>query len=179
MKTNAPIEIRMQDLIDQNEIRELIYRYCRSIDRCDKQALRSFYHPDAIEKHGVFNGNALEFCDFVIEALSSMERCMHCVSNIIINIDGDTANAESYVVGYHFVKKEDDSIHEMVIAGRYLDQLQRRDGEWKFSERLYVMDWNRNQAATAEWDEGIFAELATRGERFPEDPVYNYLSINS
>ena len=171
MKQITNAETMLQEVFDHQQIRQLIYRYCRGVDRCDKQLLRSTYHADAIEDHGIFNGNALDFCDFVIDELSKMDSCMHCVSNILIDVDGDNAAAESYVVGYHLIRKDDGQVHEMVIAGRYLDQLQRRDNEWKFSHRLYVMDWNRNQLATAEWEEGIFAQL-TKGKRFPDDPVY-------
>ena len=61
MNTDISVDVMMQALFDQQQIRKLIYRYCRNIDRCDKQTLRSVYHPDAVEKHGVFNGSAKEF----------------------------------------------------------------------------------------------------------------------
>ena len=66
MNTDISVDVMMQTLFDQQQIRELIYRYCRSIDRYDKQTLRSVYHPDAVENHGVFNGSAMEFFNSIL-----------------------------------------------------------------------------------------------------------------
>ena len=37
----------VQALIDKEEIRDLLRRYSRSLDRCDAELMKSLFHPDA------------------------------------------------------------------------------------------------------------------------------------
>lgn len=60
----------------------------------------------------------------------------------------------------------------MVVGGRYLDRLVRRDGGWLIAERLYVMDWNRQGPSTMQDSGGMYDMLARRGRRWPDDPSY-------
>ncbi|MFZ5706789.1 MAG: nuclear transport factor 2 family protein [Pseudomonadota bacterium] len=43
---------RLQELLDREEIRSLIYAYCNAADRHDQDKMRSLYHEDAIDEHG-------------------------------------------------------------------------------------------------------------------------------
>ncbi len=166
--SNTP---ELQALIDREAIRGVLTRYCRGIDRCDLELLKSVYWPDATDDHGSFNGNAWEFAEYVIPALAAMKQTMHQISNITIELDDARARAETYCVAYHLLPG-DAGDQEMTVGGRYLDRLERRSGEWRISERVYVMDWNQNGKATAIWDSGLFAALKTRGARHPADPSY-------
>ena len=50
-------EKRLRDTVDKAELRELVDRYARAIDRRDMALLRACYHPDAIDNHGtLFSG---------------------------------------------------------------------------------------------------------------------------
>jgi hypothetical protein len=49
---------RIRALIDKDEIRDVIYRYCRAVDRCDLELMLSCYRPDARDHHTFFIGNA-------------------------------------------------------------------------------------------------------------------------
>jgi hypothetical protein len=148
--------------------------YCRAVDRCDSELLKSVYWPDAVDNHGVFNGNAMEFIDFVIPLLRQMSQTMHQISNILIDLDGDQARVETYVCAYHLVQGEKDST-DMIFLGRYLDRFERRKGEWRIANRLVVMDWNRNHPATTVWEDGPFRDMRVRGRRWPDDPSYKML----
>jgi hypothetical protein len=61
----------------------------------------------------------------------------------------------------------------MIVGGRYIDNLEKRGDEWRILHRLYVMDWNQNSKSTAEWNEGLYGQLKTRGKKFPKDPFYS------
>jgi hypothetical protein len=44
---------------------------------------------------------------------------------------------------------------DSVYGGRYLDELEKRDGEWRISKRMYILDWsqqfpNQLEASTGE-----------------------------
>lgn len=55
----------------------------------------------------------------------------------ICEIDGDTAHAESYVI---VVLLSNDGRHAQVISGRYVDRLERRDGEWRIAVRRSTVE---------------------------------------
>ncbi len=52
---------------------------------------------------------------------------------------------------------------------RYVDRLERRDGEWRIADRRCVFDWSRRDTITGEWD---LPGEALRGARDRNDPVY-------
>ncbi len=163
----------LQSLHDRMAIQDVLVTYCRGIDRCDINLLKSVYWPDATDDHGSFNGNAHEFCDHVIPALKTMHRTMHSITNMYVELEGHRAKAETYCVAYHSLDGEG-GLQDMIVAGRYLDVLEKRMLKWKIAKRVYVMDWNQNQPSTAEWEAGLFGQLKTRGARFPEDPWYQF-----
>lgn len=163
----------LQELHDRQSIENTLVTYCRGIDRCDIDLLKSVYWPEATDDHGSFNGNAHEFCDYVIPALKEMHQTMHLISNIHIELDGSRAKAETYCVAYHHLDDENGRA-DMIVGGRYLDLFEKRFFKWKILKRVYVMDWNQNMPATAEWEAGLFGQLKARGKRFPDDPWYHF-----
>jgi hypothetical protein len=82
-------------LVDKQEIHDVLMRYCRGIDRCDEELLRSVYHPDATDNHGQFNGTAADFIPWALQALRRDERTTHFLCNELIEVQGDTAHCES------------------------------------------------------------------------------------
>lgn len=162
-------------IADRQAITDILHRYCHGVDRCDMELLKSAYWPDAVDEHGTFNGNALEFCEATLPALKTMTCTMHMVSNILITLDGDKATVQSYCLAYHQIPASAETCaSEMIVGGRYLDRMERRGSEWRIAHRLYVMDWNSNAPSTMILDKGLFARLKTRGARFPDDPSDGY-----
>src|SRR3546814_9727487 len=98
------------------------------------------------------------------DLLKTMKVTMHSISNMLIEVDGDRASSETYVVAYHLMAAEDGTQSEMVVGGRYADQFERRKGEWRIARRLFIHDWNQNGAATVQWDSGLYAQLNVRGQ---------------
>jgi hypothetical protein len=164
----------LQEALAKQQITDCLVRYCRGVDRCDADMLKSAYWPDATDNHGTFNGNAHAFVDWLIPALKGMDRTMHQISNVYIELDGPAARAETYCQAYHELSGPDGGKVEMIVGGRYLDRLERRGSVWKIAHRLYVMDWNQNGPSTSNWTDGIYAALQTRGDRMPADPWYSF-----
>lgn len=163
---------RIDEMLAKDAVYDLLCRYCHGIDRCDREVLQSAYWPDATETHGTFNGNAWEFAAFMTDNMrANMRRSQQKIGNawIVIEPDGVHARGETYVTGYLDMDHPAGPI-QRTVGGRYLDRFECRDGEWRIIDRLYVMDWNRNGASTAEWDDGLYAMLKTRGARYPDDP---------
>lgn len=163
---------KLEALYDEMQIRKALATYCRGIDRCDEALLKSAYWPDAIEEHGIFNGKAWDFAAFIVPLLKTMKVTMHSISNTWIELRGDRAAAETYVVAYHLMDTEGGGQADMVVGGRYVDEFERRDGEWRIARRLFVHDWNQNQPATVQWTTGLYAQLDVRGRNDRDDPSY-------
>lgn len=64
-------------------------------------------------------GNALHEADFLAHT--------HNITTHNCEIDGDEAHTESYVI---FVLRRKDERTVLVGGGRYLDRLEKRDGDW-------------------------------------------------
>src|SRR5580700_852510 len=93
------MQILLRQLLDEREIREVLYRYCHGIDRCDEEELLSVYHPGAVDEHGVMSGTAEEFVAKAVPGIrASTESQSHFIGNITINLQGDVAHVESYFV---------------------------------------------------------------------------------
>lgn len=45
--TTQTFEQKVHALIDKDAIRDVIYRYCRAVDRCDRESMKACYWPDA------------------------------------------------------------------------------------------------------------------------------------
>lgn len=166
----------LREMIAKQKIAEVLARYSRGIDRCDIKTLLSVFWPDATADYGSGAQDAHQWARATVAALKRMRRTQHALSNILIEVDGARARAETYCHAFHELDGDGDSGGlEMVVGGRYLDLLERRDGAWRISRRTYVMDWNRNTVSTCRWDQGIYAGMNTRGGRWPDDPLHGFL----
>jgi hypothetical protein len=185
---------KLQVMWDRQEIEQLLRRYCRAIDRLDVELLRSIYHPEAIDAHGQFEGNAHEFAAFMIDYLrGNTTYCFHSVTQSIIDVRGHEAAAESIYIGYERIPGGWNSLsaffgaryasaaqeagtlereHQHKCGGRYIDRLERRQGEWKILKRRITNEWNECAVTTHILDDGNLASYNLPGTRDRSDPVY-------
>jgi hypothetical protein len=165
-------EQRLAQAIDRQEITTLLHLYSRGIDRSDEKTLLGVWANGATLDYGAGVFDAREWSAGVLDRLRPMAHTMHALSNIIIDLDGDTARAETYCQAYHQFFAEDGGSRQMVVGGRYLDRLVRTAQGWRIAERLYVMDWNESGPSTCELGEGAFARFGNVGGRYPSDALY-------
>lgn len=126
-------EDQVRHLLDRQEILDCITRYCRGVDRMDRDLILSAYHPDADDDHGVFVGSPEAFADWVLSVCAKLQSTSHMIGNHTCEIDGDTAHAETYVITATMPTK--------INGGRYIDRLERREGRWAIAARKVVLDW--------------------------------------
>ncbi len=172
---NPALERKLQLLVDKDEIRDVMYRYCRAVDRCDRELLESCYWPDARDHHGFFVGNAHAFVDYVIPVLEHALSTTHQLGNVLIEVDGDRACAESYVHVTHRLARPNGSLVDNKSNCRYLDSFERRGGEWKILFRAAVVDSMYDEPVVLNLDASAFAGapvVPLMGVRGGADPSY-------
>ena len=156
----------LEAMLDERAIERVLVRYARGIDRCDEALIASVYHEDSYDEHGPFHGTGGEFATWVVGVLrESFEATSHRISNATIELAGDEARVESYVVAYHKTRSGK-SPKLLVVGGRYLDQFARREGEWRIARRIVVVDWSQVSAIEHEFPTADY----TLGDRAPADP---------
>ena len=163
-------------LADKDEIRDVLMRYSRAVDRLDVTLLTSCYHADSWDDHGHFKGTGHEFAAFIVESLRGRtHHTTHSVANVFIELDPDdrdVARAESYALAY--LRRRDQSGDEWldVFAGRYVDRFARRDGVWRIASRVVVHDWSTSTRLDATTSFPLPMEGFTQGTRDRSDLVY-------
>ena len=137
------IDDELRALLDRDKIREVLARYCRGVDRGDRELLKSVYHEDAIDEHGMFTGRGVDFADYIVDYLKDIP-CQHVIANHTCELRGDVAFTETYCISF----SETGGVNATVY-NRYVDRFEKRNGEWRVANRQVVDDWNRIDEVTA------------------------------
>lgn len=172
----------LAELLAKQQIAELLYRRARAGDRRDVELALACYHPGATESHEGFNGSAAEFITNVSmispASTAPVTGLWHFISNIVIDLDGDTADVESYHIAV-VIRDGSGGQTESRIGGRYLDKMAHRDGRWAIVHRDVVFDWSRVDAASTPYWElvGLDEAKLLRGRFGAEDPLYSVLGV--
>jgi hypothetical protein len=134
----------MEDLVIKQSIAEGLYRYCRSLDRMDRELYATVFEPGAQLDYGEhFVGTAEQFCDWVWIAHAAMQAHSHQITNILTDIaaDGASAVSEAYVTVCLRTNVDSGRSFDIVDRGRYLDHwASQPDGSWRISSRRYCSD---------------------------------------
>ena len=132
----------LRRLLDRTAITECVHRYARGLDRRDAELVASAYHATAVEDHGQYVGELDGLVAYLMDVHAPFSGYQRHVTTQNIDIDGDsdgnTAHAESYFLS---VIRIDGAEKLRLTGGRYVDRLERRDGEWRIAERVVVLEW--------------------------------------
>jgi ketosteroid isomerase-like protein len=160
------LETRLRLTADKQEIHDVLMRYCRGVDRGDAELIASSFHPDAVSDLGSGPVSARESAPGIAEGLTKRGvTAMHFIGNVLIEVEGDVAYSEAYLISYLAITKEGQA-YTRARGGRYVDRFERRDGEWKIALRVIVDDWNRLDPV------GETQPPVRQGQRSHEDPVW-------
>jgi hypothetical protein len=162
-------EATLDSLTSRQQITELIYRYCRSVDRLDVPLGHSIWHADAIADYGadVYQGNGRGVIDHICAQHRHTLHHSHQVSNILIELNGDRAASESYVTASLRVRRGA-KLMQMTVWSRYIDRWSRREGRWGLDHRLTVRDFDEIREVEPLKEHDV-------GRRDRSDPSYRVL----
>jgi hypothetical protein len=172
--TDLTDELRL--IIDRAQITDLLTRYLRAIDRGDIATLRASYLPGATEEHGgIYSGTAQGYIDTIEKGLTHPRAVgTHTLSNVTVDVDGDRALSEHYVLAMTRAKA-DGQVCDSLVASRIIDDLERRDGRWGIARRRLRFDWAHDLGPRPQmWLFGrLDPQTLLHGEKYPTDPIYD------
>jgi hypothetical protein len=146
-------------------ITEVIYRYCRALDRMDRELADTVWHADGTADYGpTFQGSAAGLLDRLWSNHAKLLGHSHQVTNILIEVRGDRAGSEAYVTGTLWNVSDSGDLTHMVALGRYIDEWSRRDEVWAIDHRRFVYDLAYSSAppVSAGSSEDALTRLATQ-----------------
>src|SRR4051812_7616143 len=88
----------IQEISDRLEIQGLLAKYARAVDTCDWALWRSLFTDDATVDYssaGAIAGTRDEVAAWLEAALGAMQMMQHFITNIEIDISGDTADVRA------------------------------------------------------------------------------------
>ena len=159
----------LRALADRQAITDLIYRYCRSMDRLDAELGYSLWHDGAVVDYGgIYRGSGRGFIDFVCEQHRRALSHSHQISNVLIELDGDRAASESYVTATLRMSNAG-KLQQVTVWARYIDRWSCREGRWGIDERVAIIDFDEIREVVPLSDTRL-------GRRDASDPSYAVLS---
>lgn len=160
----------LAELADKQAITELIYTYCRAVDRLDIPLGHSIWHEDGYADYGqsYYQGPGKGVIDTICKHHLGLLSHSHQVTNILIGLDGDQAGSESYVYGTMRME-QGGKLMQLGVWARYLDKWEKREGRWGLVRRMVVYDHEEIREATSMGQE-------IRSTRDADDPSYQFLT---
>ncbi len=131
---------------DRIEILDCVHKQARGHDRHDVELMTSVYHADGVDEHGPTVKAGPDYGEWANATHASVfADHLHNITTHTCEIDGDVAHAESYVIG---TMRATDEKSMVILGGRYLDRLERRDGGWRIALRRCTIEWSISGEAT-------------------------------
>ena len=139
----ADLETIARELKDRDEIARLIRTYAHGVDRRDWDLVRSCFSDDAEAQGSRSTGPIEPYLDQLRPGVEFYPTTMHFMGNQLIELDGDTAQVETYAVAYHWKDEVAGTDHpeNLVVGVRYLDTVERRPEGWRITRRQVAPDW--------------------------------------
>jgi hypothetical protein len=177
----GPLQIRQV-------IRDLVVASMRGADRLDAELLSSCFWPDATVQYGGLPAwTREEFADAWLRAARACTGTQHLLFNDTIEIDGDRALVETYLIAVFVPAAAADESALLPFCGavgggrvgfqggRCVDRLECRRGEWRIAARTVCGDWFATGDATEtesqrRWIAGIGRTATPMRSR--DDPSY-------
>jgi hypothetical protein len=131
----------LQWLRDRTLLDDLYSRYAYGVDSVDMDLVRSVFHPDCVVVGTMEEGALDDYLEGLEAGLLMYAATMHFKGNQYVELDGDRAFVETWVIGYH-MEAQGSPIDHLILALRYKDDVVRVADEWKIVRREAVRQWH-------------------------------------
>jgi hypothetical protein len=129
-------------MTDREQIEEVLHAYATCIDKGEAEGLaREVFSEDAVVDlgYGAWNG-AAEVARQIGEEIDQFDGCAHMLSNLRLELDGDSARSTIYVTAWHWNRDpEADPSRpaDFTTVGVYIDRLRRESQGWRIVGRRF------------------------------------------
>lgn len=169
------MDAELKALLDRERIRSCIVCLARGEDRRDAGMISASYWPDSRTDYGVFVGGFKEYLDWVVPGSDAIKNTQHVLGQSVIELHGDRASVETHVVSYHRIDAGAEE-RDTCIGGRYLDRMEKRDGEWRIAERTMLYDWYQDWGQSIDWSQGVMGQPLS-AEHFSGRAIGDYSEV--
>jgi hypothetical protein len=187
------LALRLRESLDRQDIREVLVRWNRALDRGDARMMASTYSIDAQDDHGKHQYRSSDEAanDYIERHVRAARRTMHTTVQEFIELEGDVAHCESYAIAYlvtdrvpSLENRNNDRpclpIEELLVTVgiRYIDRFERLDAQWKIAKRKMILEWRTfSDSVPLAFDVpdqhiGFSWHPVYQGARSHDDPAY-------
>jgi len=125
-------------MTDAERITSLLHEYASRLDAGDLDGVAGLFEHAELgsTRHDRRQRGAEEartIYDGVIIYDDGTPQTLHQITNVVVQVDGETARARSC---FTVLQVTGQGLHP-ILAGEYHDRFERVDGEWRFTERIF------------------------------------------
>ena len=126
----------LQHALDLEALRNLGQRYARAADARDYDAFGALFHPDAVIDGLRGSATLDEYLEMSRSTPPAFEQSMHVLGDPLIELEvgADEATLDTYAVVYQIGATREGGGNS-TLGIRYLDVVERRDGDWRIRHR--------------------------------------------
>jgi hypothetical protein len=129
---------------DRIAIEEQLARYCRAIDTGEWDLLDTVFTSEAVLDYtspGGIRGAYPEVKTWLAQVLPLFPIRQHYVTNVEVEITGDTATSRAYLYNPMGRRGDDGQVSLFVTGGVYRDRWRRTASGWRIVERVETEMW--------------------------------------
>jgi 3-phenylpropionate/cinnamic acid dioxygenase small subunit len=176
--------VRTDDIELHLEVHQLLARYAHGVDRGDLAMAQSVFWPDAVDHHGGhWHGNAHAYMADLIGRQDAARVAgqrggfQHHFTSVLIERTGDdTARVVAAFLAFILYQRDGED-RVALLSGRFLDEVQRRDGVWRVAARTVVNDFSTDNARGEPYGPGSWQSGGYLAGRYGfDDPARVFLS---
>ncbi len=129
-------------LLDRTEITDVFYRYGRAIDRCSVDQSEAAFAlladcltEDVVVDYGVggIHTGRENWINFVKQTAPRMGRTLHLYTNVLVTVNGNTAQASCNVQATH-IWEESNGPRFLIAGGTFENDFRRTPAGWRISK---------------------------------------------
>jgi hypothetical protein len=132
----------LRHVLDLEALRNLVQRYARAADARDNDAIGALFHPEAVIDGLRGSAPLAEYLETLRASPPVFEQSMHFLGDPLVELDAgaDEATLDTYAVVYQ-INAQREGGGNNTLGIRYVDTVERRDGEWRIRHRRTELRW--------------------------------------
>jgi len=133
----------IKEISDRMDIEKLVTDYATAVDSRDFNKFHMFFTEEAFVDYtatGGISGSIFEIVAFLESAMVHFPNYQHFISNISLNIAGDTATGK--VMCLNPMQTKDNDV--FFLGMWYQDTYKKIQNQWRISSRIQQRSWSHN-----------------------------------